>query len=73
MESMCLGARAVGFRCTTITVVHNFGHPMISCKGGSRFIVPVQIQNETFGSFHNAIHKFDAARVFLSQQEQKMV
>lgn len=64
-----MGMCVVEFRLITVTMVRHPRDSMTICKGRNRFIVPVELQNEKFGSFHDAIHEFDVVHVFLSQQE----
>ena len=45
---------------------------MISRKDETRFLVPVEPRNETFGSFHDIIYDFYIFHVFLVHRESEV-
>ena len=50
-------------------MVSDLGHPMISREDENRFFVPVELRNETFGSFHDVIYDLDVFHILLTNPE----
>ena len=51
---------------TSITVVPNLRHTMISRKDESGFLVPVKPRDEMLSSFYDVVHDFDVIHVLLT-------